>query len=217
MLEKLNVALRMKTLAIEFSTKQREVAIAEGDEVLTTVTTDNLETGPITLIDNALQNSGLNREEIEIIALGIGPGSYNGIRSAIAVAQGWQLAREIKLCAISSVEALAKTARQNGHRGLSHFIIDAQRHQYYHCTWNLTDTHQTETKPLSIIEACDAAQLNAHGPDADGLSSCQSLYPKAGILAHLASTQREFQRGSSIEPIYLRQTNFVKAPPPRKL
>ena len=207
----------MKTLAIEFSTKQREVAVAQSDKVLAAVTTDNLETGPITLIDNALQKSGLNREEIEIIALGIGPGSYNGIRSAIAVALGWQLAREIKLSAISSAETLAATARVNGVRGKTHFIIDAQRHQYYHCTWNLTDTHQTETKPLSIIEACDAAQLNAYGPDADDLASCESLYPKAGILAQLAATQREFQAGSNIEPIYLRQTEFTKAPPPRQL
>jgi len=36
----------------------------------------------------ALKQAGLEREAIDCIAVGLGPGSYTGIRSAIALAQG---------------------------------------------------------------------------------------------------------------------------------
>ena len=77
----MNAALSMKILALEFSSSQRGVAVAEGENVLTTVATDNLKTSPLTLIDKALQKARLDRATIEVIALSIGPGSYTGIRS----------------------------------------------------------------------------------------------------------------------------------------
>ena len=44
------------------------------------------------LVEDALRQAQLDRAQIECLAIGLGPGSYNGMRLAIAVAQGWQLA-----------------------------------------------------------------------------------------------------------------------------
>ena len=213
----MNAALSMKILALEFSSSQRRVAVAENDSVLATVTTDNLKTSPLTLIDKVLQKARLDRATIEVVALGIGPGSYTGIRSAIATAQGWQLARNINLLPISSAEVLAATARASGQRGETHLLIDAQRTEYYHATWNLTDESQTETAPLRIIDMEEATKLESFGPDLPKVPNCQPLSPDTTILAQLAAKRTDFQRGETIEPIYLRPTEFVKAPPPRKL
>ncbi|HIG80449.1 MAG TPA: tRNA (adenosine(37)-N6)-threonylcarbamoyltransferase complex dimerization subunit type 1 TsaB, partial [Verrucomicrobiales bacterium] len=158
----------MKILALEFSSNRRSVAIADGSDVLARVETDDVKKPPLTLIDEALKNAKLDPAAIETLALGIGPGSYTGIRSAIATAQGWQLARNINLLAIGSAEVLAATARTNGHHGEAHFLIDAQRHEYYHTTWNLTEDNQSKTTPLHIITVTAAAELKAFGPDAAG-------------------------------------------------
>jgi len=207
----------MKILALEFSSRQRSVAVTTGSTPLAVTTTDNFKTGPMVLIHDALTQAKTERADINLIAVGIGPGSYTGIRSAIAVAQGWQLARKIQLSAISSTEILAATAHSNGRRGETHFIIDAQRNEYYHCTWELTDDEQTETTPLSIINVTKAAELEAYGPDASGFPYCEPLYPNATVLAQLADKQNNFIAGCDIQPIYLRQTNLTKAPPPRQL
>ena len=140
-----------------------------------------------------------------------------GIRSAIATAQGWQLACGINLLPISSAEVLAATARANGQRGETHLLIDAQRNEYYHTTWNLTDAGQTEIASLRIIDVKEAAKLESFGPDLPKVPNCQSLYPDADILAQLAANRTDFQPGETIEPIYLRPTEFVKAPLLRKL
>ncbi len=207
----------MKILALEFSSNRRSVAIADGKDVLARVETDDVKKPPLTLIDEALKKANLDRTAIETIALGIGPGSYTGIRSAIATAQGWQLARNINLLAIPSAEVLAATAAANGQRGETHFLIDAQRHEYYHTTWNLTEETQTEATPLKIISVVEACDLEAFGPDAAGFPYCKPLFPDAARLAQLAANRTNFQPGETIEPIYLRPIEFTKAPPPRQL
>ena len=207
----------MKILALEFSTSQRAVAVSDGAKSIARAVTDDQKTSPLLLIDEVLRKGRIDRTEINVIALGIGPGSYTGIRSAIAVAQGWQLAKSVKLRPVSSAEVLAATARGEGHRGETHLIMDAQRHEHYHTTWNLTETEQTETKPLSIIGVAEAFELESFGPDQPGMRYCKPLHPCAVQLANLAAAQNSYVPGFAIEPIYLRQTEFVKAPPPRKL
>ena len=213
----MNGKYAMKILALEFSSQQRSVAVTDDCKPLAHVFTENHKTSPMVLIHEALTKAKIERSEISLIAVGIGPGSYTGIRSSIAIAQGWQLGREIELCAVSSAEVLASTARANKLRGKTHFLIDAQRREYYHCTWELLDDKQTETTPLSIINTTKAAQLKAFGHDANELPHCEPLYPNANALASLATAQSNFIKGSEIEPIYLRQTEFTKAPPLRKL
>src|SRR5713101_2377629 len=101
----------MKILAVEFSSPQRSVAVLNGGDETAPIA-EVIETsarGPemIGLIEQALRHFGIEREQIECLAIGLGPGSYTGIRSAIALAQGWQLASRpggIKLLGISSIE-----------------------------------------------------------------------------------------------------------------
>jgi len=79
------------------------------------------------LVEEALRQAQLEREQIECLAVGLGPGSYTGIRMAIALAQGWQLARPVKLLGISSADCVAAQARAEGVVGHVQVVIDAQR------------------------------------------------------------------------------------------
>src|SRR5689334_17885629 len=102
----------MKILALEFSSSQRSVAVANGDGAMSEVVETSVrETHALGMIEAALRDTKLEREQIECIIVGLGPGSYHGIRVALSIAQGWQLARGIKLLGISSVEAIAAQAQ----------------------------------------------------------------------------------------------------------
>ena len=77
----------MTILAIEFSSETRSAAVLSDGRVAGHAA----ETGgrrAIGLVEKALQQAGAEREDVEIIAVGLGPGSYTGIRGAIALAQG---------------------------------------------------------------------------------------------------------------------------------
>jgi hypothetical protein len=45
----------------------------------------------------------------------------------------------------------------------------------------------------------------------------RTVFPRAATLAKLALDRADFVAGENMEPIYLRKTSFVKAPPPRIL
>src|SRR5688572_3278003 len=102
----------MKILALEFSSEQRSVAIVDEGRIRSRLhERHNRETRAFQLIEEMLQQNGLEREAIDCLAVGLGPGSYTGIRAAIALAQGWQLARPVKLIGVSSADCLAAQAQ----------------------------------------------------------------------------------------------------------
>jgi tRNA threonylcarbamoyladenosine biosynthesis protein TsaB len=154
-----------------------------------------------------------SREEIEAIAVGIGPGSYTGIRAAIAIAQGWQLAREIKLLGISSAEVLAAQAQADKISGRVNVVIDAQRGEFYLGGWEISELEYREISPLKIVSSSEIEALKLTGEICVGPDAGRILFPGAAMLARLTAGCTHFLAGEKLEPIYLRETNFVKAPP----
>ncbi len=177
------------------------------------------EPSAMAMIEEILRQAAWDHEAIECIAVGLGPGSYTGIRSAIALAQGWALARDVRLLGISSVEVLAATARAEGLRGAIRFVIDAQRGDFYRADYDLDVAAARLTEPLAIVGRDELLRTSGGtivGPEADELGGTR-MFPDAAQLGLLADGQKNFVVGESLEPIYLRETNFVKAPPPRVL
>ncbi len=227
----------MKILALEFSSSHRSVAAVELDPrarpqaVLQlaelpapTKLAEVIESGcgttmqPFRMIQDALTQAGLDRTEIECIGVGLGPGSYTGIRAAIAIAQGWQLARNVKLVGISSVAAIVACAWERGIRGACSVVIDAQRNEFYLASYQLDDAGGTETEPLRLVSFDEVRRLAAAshvliGPDIhQWFAAAQPVHPSAPWIARLAAAQNQFVSGDRLEPIYLRETSFVKAP-----
>lgn len=205
----------MKTLAIDFSTSRRSVAAADGATILSTISADSIQTNPFTIIEQVLAAAAWRRESVEAIALGIGPGSYAGIRSAIAIAQGWQLASDVRLIPVSSVDCLAERLRLNGYNGKARLLIDAQRGEFYRAVYEISPSHCRETLPLRIITgaALEAdGELPAFGPDLEKVSAhCSPLFPDAAALTVIAAGRGDSVSGDQIEPIYLRLSQFAKS------
>ncbi len=211
--------LRMKILALEFSSERRGVAVLDGGAVRGTIAATGHTPSVLALVEEVLRQARLEREAIECIVVGLGPGSYTGIRMAIALAQGWGLARGVNLLGVSSAEALAATAHATGLRGPIRLAIDAQRGDFYRADYELSDVGFNLTEPLRIIGRDELLQSDGRlivGPEADHLGGTQ-MFPDATQLGLLSAGRKDFVAGERLEPIYLRETNFVKAPPLRVL
>ena len=103
------------------------------------------------MIEQALAEAKIDREQIDMIAVGLGPGSYTGIRAAISLAQGWQLARGLKLLGVSSAEAIAAQAWAEKIFGRVNTVIDAQRNELYLATYEINPDGWREIAPLKIL------------------------------------------------------------------
>jgi len=218
----------MKILALEFSSALRSVAVLNfapdgrrlaSSEVVDASPTNTMK--PFELIEQSLRETRLEREAIECIAVGLGPGSYTGIRAAIALAQGWQLAKGVKLLGISSAECIATQAWAEGIKGRLSVVIDAQRGEFYLASYETGDSSLTEVSALRLatraeVESRAQAGDVLLGPDVTQLSPAgQKIFPGALMLGGLARDHSAFVPGAQLAPIYLREANFVKAPPPR--
>jgi tRNA threonylcarbamoyl adenosine modification protein YeaZ len=221
----------MKILALEFSSQQRSVAVLSpsgADPRRAALGAEVIETGgrasnAFRMIQQALTQAQLEREQMDCLAVGLGPGSYTGIRAAIAVAQGWQLARPVKLVGVSTAECLAAQAQAEGLRGRVAVVIDAQRGEFYLANWELDPQGRREVEPLRLATLAEVQQREKAGDVLIGpeiqrwVPAGRVIFPRAATLGELASARNDFVSGEKLEPLYLRQTTFVKAPPARPL
>lgn len=212
----------MKILAIEFSSERRSAAIcAEGEVRGRAEESGGRSARSFNLIERALTEAKMEREEIECLAVGLGPGSYAGIRSAISIAQGWQVARNIRLLGIGTVECLAMQAQAAKLSGLVNIVIDAQRNEFYFASYELVPGERRIAEPLRLLAWDEASARCAQGttlvwPDLlNRFPGSRVLLPDAATLGLLATTRGHFVSGDKLEPVYLREASFVKAPPPR--
>jgi tRNA threonylcarbamoyl adenosine modification protein YeaZ len=220
----------MTILALEFSSAQRSVAVLGGPKALGR-SAEVIETGGhggamIGLIEAALRQAHVEREQIECLAVGLGPGSYTGIRSAIALAQGWELAsagRAIRCIGLSSADCIALQAQSEGLAGPLSVVIDAQRNEFYLAGYQIELDGPRAIQPLRLaslaeVQARQAAGELLAGPDATKwFPAAHLIFPRAAALAQMVAGRAEFVSTRNLQPIYLRETRFVKAPPPRKL
>jgi tRNA threonylcarbamoyladenosine biosynthesis protein TsaB len=220
----------MKILALEFSSPQRSLAVVQhADDSRSWIEHEAVETGsgpshPLEMLERVLRQSGLDREQLHGLVVGLGPGSYTGIRAAIAFAQGWELARAVNLQGVSSAECLAAQAQAEGLLGRVAVVIDAQRGEFYLANYEITASGWREVEPLRLVSQDYAIQRDRAGEILIGpevgrwFPSGRTLFPRASTLGRLAlSRPPNFIPGEKMEPIYLRPTSFLKAPPPRHM
>jgi tRNA threonylcarbamoyladenosine biosynthesis protein TsaB len=191
-----------------------------------TIETGGQNTRAFSMIEQVLAEAKIEREQIDVIAIGLGPGSYTGIRVALSVAQGWQLASGdggIKLLGISSVECVAAQAQAEKISGRVHVVIDAQRNEFYLAAYEIAAAGRKEAGPLRIltraeVESRAGANEILIGPEVTRwFPNGRIVFPRAAVLGRLALSRSDFVAGDKLEPVYLRETTFVKAPPSRRI
>lgn len=122
----------MKILAIDTSTLVMGVAILEENKVLGELITNSLKKHSVRLmpaIDQLMKELELTVEDINLLAVTKGPGSYTGIRIGVTTAKTLAWVHQIPLYGISTLAVLA----ENGFYfdGWIVPLIDARRERVY--------------------------------------------------------------------------------------
>lgn len=216
----------MKLLALEFSTVRRSLALIERTteddvRVCGELESDGGRSAPVfALIDELLERAGWRRRDVEGLLVGLGPGSHAGVRSALAIAQGWQLARSIRVAGVRSIDALAIAASERVSAG-SPFgvVVDAQRGEFYFAEHEAgaVPVELSDLRIISRDHLREASQrgLALFGPDLDLEDvSVECLHPRAVDLARRPGGV-DWCEANALNPVHLRRVEFVKAPPPR--
>jgi tRNA threonylcarbamoyl adenosine modification protein YeaZ len=196
----------MKTLALEMSTAQGSIAWREDDEVLFggRFAADRKHSGAFfESVRQCLKRFG----RPEKIIVGLGPGSYAGVRIAIAAAVGLRAASAARLAGIPSICGIDTTARDYcviGDARRDSFFFGRVRDGRLMAGPSLHSGVELEVKISGSIVPVYASELLPQFPKAT------LAYPSAGKLAEVARNQAgEIADIRSLEPIYLREPHIT--------
>ncbi|MDP4804299.1 MAG: tRNA (adenosine(37)-N6)-threonylcarbamoyltransferase complex dimerization subunit type 1 TsaB [Candidatus Nanopelagicales bacterium] len=195
-------------LAIDTSTPITSVAVADGDEVLAAASHDDARGHAEViggLVERVLAQAGVVRTEM--VACGVGPGPYTGLRVGISFARALALAWGVPVHGVCSLDAVAFAIHSENKAG-GHFAValDARRREVFWAKYDAAGDRELGPlvqRPADIDPAvrallwCGRARASAsslwfHGAGAlfTSTNSCSST--KFGSVAEVAA-----RRGSS--------------------
>ena len=104
----------MRVLGIDTASRTNTIGLIDGDRVAADFAWDARDSSLQQIMVNTdlvLKRSGLALEEVDGLAVGIGPGSWTGARVGVTVAKTLAYAVNKPICGISSLEALAHQSK----------------------------------------------------------------------------------------------------------
>ncbi len=146
---------------IDTATENASIALCNDDIVLAMRASDQQKEHASfvhTALEQILNESGIDINSVDAVAVTGGPGSYTGLRVGMATAKGLCYALEIPLIiantlqvmALAAKEELLKSGRVSGQKPLLCPMIDARRMEVFTATydWNLNIFEEAHAKIL---------------------------------------------------------------------
>ncbi len=141
----------MKILAVDTSTHIASVAIADDRSVSAEYTLEvtNMHTARlIPLIDEVLRYTGCDLKQMDAFAVGLGPGSFTGVRIGVGTIKSICYALQKPVVGICTLDAIAFGLKDAGHPVCA--MLDARRNEVYAAIYNPPPTRCSEVMCVSI-------------------------------------------------------------------
>lgn len=133
----------MKLLAFDTGTELLHLGACDGRRSLSHVEAGGARSSAriVPLAMDTLRNLGLSLTELDAIVVGRGPGSFTGLRTACAVAQGLAYGARRPVLPIDTLWALAEESRQGQAEARVLAVLDARMGQFYTAAWHYRMGH----------------------------------------------------------------------------
>ncbi len=214
-------------LAIEASANQLSIAVMVNAEVV--ASRQNLSehghaVGIVPLSIETMKDAELTFDAMTHVAVGCGPGSFTGIRVALAAAKGFCMAHRATGVGVSGLQALALAATHVAPASETPFLVlaDTRRGPLYAQIFDATalpmgaifeapvqqlpnlidteiagsDLRVIGTDCMAVADALNMAGISAAVPDIDDI-------PSARMVACVANEQIIKNQTGPIQPLYL--------------
>ena len=170
------------------------------------------------IIDNLFKISDLNINDIDKIAVAIGPGSFTGVRIALGIAKGLAMALNKPLIAVNELDILEAIADGNENETIP--LIDARKERvYYKYQGNYIDDYLINLisnfdKNKKYVFVGDGA-INYKNILKDNLGEnaivlpMYNSFPRASVLCELALNKEEANI-YTLEPEYISKSRAEK-------
>ena len=150
----------MKILAIDTSAVIASAALCEDETPIAVYSQKaglNHSGTMLPIVKNILDNTGTTIDDVDILAVSAGPGSFTGIRIGIATIKGLGFGKN-KICiGVSTLEAMARNIAAFATDALICPVMDARRGQLYNAIFEWHSGELIRLAPDRLIDAKDLA------------------------------------------------------------
>lgn len=224
----------MKILAIEHSTAIGNIVLLDKNTVLQEISWQQISRKPSTLIEQIskiINQQNINLSDIDIFAVGLGPGIYSNLRISLSAINGLAIPEKKPVYGISSAAAIAQ-AHIEEHDHLKNITIigDARRDRVWYAPFTVKNKQIQDNQPYQLIAINNLSEYLKDGdiiisPDWDRLSESlasietknitfiqQNITPNASTVGKLAQIQikEKIDPIFPVAPIYIHPPVFVK-------
>ena len=194
----------MKILALETSAKSVSAAVVENGAVLASAYQNTGLTHSRTLmplVDGMLKAAELPLENVDLIAVAQGPGSFTGLRIGVAAAKGLAWAKDLPCCGVSTLVAMAQNLRHLD--GEIICAMDARRNQVYNAVFEAKDgrlTRLSEDRAIGLAQLAEEVKNRSSTKIivGDGAHLCYNYFLEAGIPCRMAPAQLRMQNAVGV-------------------
>lgn len=190
----------MIILALESSATACSVALTKDGELLSSSYENSGLTHSRTLlpmVDGVLNHCGIKMEQVDVVAVAAGPGSFTGLRIGVATAKGLSWPEDKECAACSTLESMAwQVAHLDGK--LIVCAMDARRKQVYNALFLAHGDYLERLTPDRAISLDDLAEElkkyeNSKIVIGDGAGLCYNTLAEQGIELELAASHLRMQ------------------------
>ena len=191
----------MLTLAIDTATKVCTVALCRDKKILAEYSINMGMThseGLLPQLDQLLVRTGVKKEDIELLAVNMGPGSFTGLRIGLATAEAMAYSWQCYLHGVDTLKALAYNIPLEG-KVLSP-VLDAQKGNFYQALYEWKNGELVELLPVAVVSREQALERIAlQGTPALLLGEYEKLV-KEGLPAFVQAAPESLRmpKGSSV-------------------
>lgn len=178
----------MLILAIDQSSEYGSLALLRDERVLGERTWTDRRGHCQSLFEqvaNVMSGAGVEWTQINCYAVGLGPGSYTGLRIALAAALGFAMPDRRRVYGVSSAEALAGVFLADSDAASVMVIGDARRHQLWARVFTLREGLGSAVTPWMLRSAATLAECRASAwitPDWERLGPLMKAQAPADVL-----------------------------------
>lgn len=201
----------MLTLCLEASAKTASAALFEDGNFLGQYFQASGLTHSRTLLpmaESLLKNTDRSLQDLDLIAVAHGPGSFTGLRIGLAAAKGLAWALEIPAVGVSTLEAMAYGG-PSMEGSLLCCCMDARRQQVYNALFQIREGRPLRLCPDRAISIAELAQELGEKTWillGDGAELCYNTMDRDKVRVHLAPEGLRLQSARGVGLAALEKT-----------